>query len=96
MKRICFLYKYILKEKIIFFSKKILIYNNDIDNYMTKNNSKFILKYHIIFVVKYGKNILLNTLNDIKLNYTDNFGRKNILTRWLFRLFYCRSKSKYY
>ena len=79
MKRICFLYKYILKEKIIFFLKKILIYNNDIDNYMTKNNSKFILKYYIIFVVKYGKNILLNTLNDIKLNYTDNFGRKKTI-----------------
>ena len=46
---------------------------------MTKNNSKFILKYYIIFVVKYGKNILLNTLNDIKLNYTDNFGRKKTI-----------------
>ena len=42
-----------------------------------KNNSKFILKYNMIFVVKYGKNILLNTLNDMKLNYTDNFVRKN-------------------
>ena len=30
----------------------------------------------MIFVVKYGRNLLSNTLNDIKLNYTDNFGRK--------------------
>ena len=54
MKRICFLYKYILKEKNHFFLKPILSYNNDIENYKTKNNSKFLLKYYIIFVVKYG------------------------------------------
>ena len=77
------MYKYILKEKNHFFLKTILIYNNDIENYKTKNNSKFILKYHIIFVVKYGKNILLNTLNDMKFNYTDNFVRKNNIKNML-------------
>ena len=33
----------------------------------------------MIFVVKYGKNLLSNTLNDMKLNYTDNFVRKKTI-----------------
>ena len=32
--------------------------------YETKNHSKFLLKYHMIFVVKYRKNLLINQLSD--------------------------------
>ena len=60
-------------QKIFFFLKPILSYNNnDIENYKTKNNSKFLLKYNMIFVVK----LISNHLDDVKLNYTDNFGMK--------------------
>lgn len=32
--------------------------------YQTKNHSKFLLKYHMIFVVKYRKKLLKGTLSD--------------------------------
>ena len=40
--------------------------NKSNPNYKSKNHSKFILTYHIIFVCKYGKKLLTNYRNEIK------------------------------
>ena len=36
------------------------------NNYKSKNHSKFILTYHIIFVCKYRKKLLINYREDVK------------------------------
>ena len=42
------------------------------ENYETKNHSKYLLKYHMIFVVKYRKKLLSNPLgDDMKLILTN-------------------------
>lgn len=40
--------------------------NKSNSNYKSKNHSKFILTYHIIFVCKYRKKLLVNYGEDIK------------------------------
>lgn len=47
-------------------------------NYISKNNSKYLLMAHIIFVCKYRKNLLIKLDNDIKYIFTQIEEKYNI------------------
>ena len=47
-------------------------------NYKSKNHSKFTLKYHIIFVCKYRKKLLVRFGNEIKQLFYDIADEKDL------------------